>query len=68
MVAMLITGVAEYALQNRLTPFISMQNYHNAMYREVSPVKITIRREVIDLGRLALEMIELKGDIRKNAR
>lgn len=30
-------GLSEYALQNRLTPFISMQNYHNAMYREVCP-------------------------------
>jgi hypothetical protein len=26
---------SEYAIHNRLTPFISMQNYHNAMYREV---------------------------------
>jgi aryl-alcohol dehydrogenase-like predicted oxidoreductase len=25
----------EYAIQNRLTPFISMQNFHNAVYREV---------------------------------
>lgn len=24
-----------YALNNRLTPFISMQNQHNAIYREV---------------------------------
>ncbi|RSH94635.1 hypothetical protein EHS25_004439 [Saitozyma podzolica] len=24
----------QYAIQNRLTPFISMQNFHNAMYRE----------------------------------
>lgn len=23
-----------YAIHNRLTPFISMQNQHNAMYRE----------------------------------
>lgn len=25
---------AEYALNNRLTPFVSMQNQHSAMYRE----------------------------------
>ncbi|WWC68681.1 uncharacterized protein I206_102615 [Kwoniella pini CBS 10737] len=24
----------QYAIQNKLTPFISMQNYHNAIYRE----------------------------------
>ncbi|WWC60253.1 uncharacterized protein I303_102819 [Kwoniella dejecticola CBS 10117] len=24
----------QYAIHNKLTPFISMQNYHNAMYRE----------------------------------
>jgi hypothetical protein len=29
-------SLSEYAIQNRLTPFISMQNFHNAMYREVS--------------------------------
>jgi hypothetical protein len=28
-------SLSEYAIQNRLTPFISMQNFHNAMYREV---------------------------------
>ena len=30
--------LAEYALHNHLTPFISMQNYHNALYRDVSLV------------------------------
>lgn len=24
----------DYAINNRLTPFISMQNYHNGVYRE----------------------------------
>jgi hypothetical protein len=24
----------DYAITNRLTPFISMQNFHNAAYRE----------------------------------
>ncbi|WVQ64863.1 uncharacterized protein L199_003032 [Kwoniella botswanensis] len=24
----------QYAIQNKLTPFVSMQNYHNAIYRE----------------------------------
>ncbi|KAK4688073.1 1-deoxyxylulose-5-phosphate synthase, partial [Tremellales sp. Uapishka_1] len=27
-------AMQQYAIQNRLTPFISMQNFHNAMYRE----------------------------------
>ena len=30
-----LNSVAEYALHNRLTPFVSMQNFHNAIYREV---------------------------------
>jgi hypothetical protein len=25
---------SDYAINNRLTPFISMQNFHNAAYRE----------------------------------
>ena len=31
---MLTTSLAGYALHNRLTPFISMQNQHSALYRE----------------------------------
>jgi hypothetical protein len=26
--------MSDYAITNRLTPFISMQNFHNAAYRE----------------------------------
>lgn len=26
--------MTDYAINNRLTPFISMQNYHNGVYRE----------------------------------
>ena len=28
------SGLVEYAIHNRLTPFISMQNQHSATYRE----------------------------------
>jgi aryl-alcohol dehydrogenase-like predicted oxidoreductase len=38
-----VLTVSEYALQNRLTPFISMQNFHNALYREVSAAE----REIV---------------------
>ena len=30
----LITFIADYALNNGLTPFISMQNHHSLLYRE----------------------------------
>lgn len=30
----LIYPGADYAIQNKLTPFISMQNHHNLLYRE----------------------------------
>lgn len=26
--------LADYAITNKLTPFISMQNFHNGVYRE----------------------------------
>ena len=28
------TAVSDYAIQNKLTPFISMQNHYNLVYRE----------------------------------
>lgn len=43
-------AITEYAIQNRLTPFISMQNFHNAMYREVSAVRRGGKDSLADLG------------------
>jgi aryl-alcohol dehydrogenase-like predicted oxidoreductase len=28
------TDITDYAVTNKLTPFISMQNHHNLLYRE----------------------------------
>ena len=35
-VTLLLNLCTEYALHNHLTPFISVQNYHCALYRDVS--------------------------------
>ena len=30
----MLTKASDYAINNKLTPFISMQNHHNLLYRE----------------------------------
>ena len=45
----------DYAITNRLTPFVSMQNFHNAAYREEEREMMP----TLKVGHFLLQMIRI---------